>query len=323
MRVTVYNNAELSFFSFFHLSYDSAFMVPPWFVYSGSTRAGCFYTSGGGGGCSGSTTQWSTVTEPFNFYSSQLYFYGLSSFIVTYNGNSDTGNFQTTSTSLASNGSYNNAFNFYGNGNQEFTMNFNYFFLLQAQCPTTGDIYLVYGSLTTCNSTCNTWIGQYADANNVCQLCNDTCYTCTGPLNSECTLCYNYQNRVLSGTTCICDTQGFYDDGSSLVCPSCHYSCKSCSGPSSSQCTACESTYHRSLVTNTCPCLTGYYDPGTQVCSACHITCATCTSSTSTTCLSCYATMFRTLSSGSCVCMAGYYDDGSADKICPKCLYSC
>lgn len=104
--------------------------------------------------------------------------------MVSCSSNSDTGNFQTQSTTLVGGGAYSNSFLFYGNGQLEFNMNFHYFFLLQAQCPLTGDIYLVYGSSTTCDSACNSWIGQYADINRICQLCNNTCYMCTGPLNS-------------------------------------------------------------------------------------------------------------------------------------------
>ncbi len=104
--------------------------------------------------------------------------------------------------------------------------------LLTAYCPTVGDIYQVYNS-SMCDATCNSTIHQYPDASKVCQLCSLICYTCSGTPN-YCTSCYQAQNRILSGNTCICDPINYYDDGVNLVCPICDYSCKSCTGPTPS-----------------------------------------------------------------------------------------
>ena len=119
--------------------------------------------------------------------------------------------------------------------------------------------------------------------------------------------CFNTQNRVLAGNTCVCDiAAGFYDDLSSLACPQCQYSCKTCNGGTSSQCSSCLSTNFRTYVINACPCNTGYYDAGASVCVSCHYTCrtATCTNSGATQCATCNSAKFRTyLANSSCGCM--------------------
>ncbi len=95
LTLTTYNQAEISEFSFFYLSYSSSSFVSPYFVFSNVGKVGCYYTGsgcGGGGGTPGNNS-WSTVSEPYNYYSSYFYFYGLSTFIVDYDGNSNNGNF--------------------------------------------------------------------------------------------------------------------------------------------------------------------------------------------------------------------------------------
>jgi len=154
---------------------------------------------------------------------------GISSFIGITGGTAN-GDFDITSFSLGGGGAYTFGFN-YAAGNNSFTIQYNYMFLLAAFCPTTGDIYQVYNSSTFCDISCNNGFLQYPDANRVCQLCDVRCFACNGPTNTSCLLCYNLQNRILSGSQCICDPNGFYDDGTSNICLQCNYTCLGCTGP--------------------------------------------------------------------------------------------
>ena len=141
---------------------------------------------------------------------------------------------------------------------------------------------------------------------------------------TTCTDCYSSQNRILLANSCVCDTVGFYDDGSSSICPQCHYTCLSCSGPSAGSCYFCSALYFRQLTGSTCLCMNGYYDNSVQLCATCHVTCLTCTSSSSTSCITCDILSYREYAStGACKCLAGYFDATSTTKVCTQCHYSC
>lgn len=216
-------------------------------------------------------------------------------------------------------------FSFTGNGFAGFNVGYSYFTMQTFSCSTTGpDKYAVLNS-NWCDAGCNT-VSQYYDINNICQPCSATCYSCFGQPNF-CTGCINSQNRVLSGNTCVCDSNaGYYDDLTSLVCPKCQYSCLTCNGGGNANCLTCASTSFRYKLNNTCPCLIGYYDPITSICSACYYTCqtATCTGTTSTTCATCNAAKGRYITSSfTCLCNTGYYDNATLSEQCATCRYSC
>lgn len=139
-----------------------------------------------------------------------------------------------------------------------------------------------------------------------------------------CTACYTVtQNRILDGNTCVCNSIGYYDDGSSVTCPSCSYTCRTCTGGSSAQCIDCLSTNLRTFDLGTCPCNPYYYDNGAPMCVACDRTCYTCSAGGSSNCITCNAADFRLVTNvNTCPCIVGYYDV-SPNSICSTCLYSC
>ena len=73
----------------------------------------------------------------------------------------------------------------------------------------------------------------------ICLACHDECNGCTGPSNSDCTKCKNYNNTFIGGNECtsICP-YGSYAD-SQNECTACHPQCVDCIGPGSSNCTGC------------------------------------------------------------------------------------
>lgn len=248
---------------------------------------------------------------------------GIDTMIIKYSGDTAyKGEFDITGMSQNSDSTVKISFIFSGNTvlpTPAFRVGYSYYTFQTFYClPGGPDYYFInYAAnlVNKCDSGCS--VAQYYDGNNTCQPCHPTCYKCVGAPNI-CTDCYNSQNRVLAGTNCICDPNGYYDDGTSNVCPSCHYSCSRCTGPGSSSCSACDMTTpaNRYFLVNTCPCLIGYYDASSKVCVACHYTCgtATCTGTTSTTCASCNSTRKRgpLTNSYTCPCSSGFYDSTSS-----------
>ena len=235
-----------------------------------------------------------TVSTNFNLYYQTNFFYGFSNYISKFDGTANYGmNFAVGATALSGT-TYQSGITYYGNADGKFRMSFRYLIILEFYCPNTGTyIYYVLNS-NACDSTCNGWIEQYADlVDRKCQLCGPLCYKCSGA-SYMCDDCYVSQNRIISGDSCICNTVGFYDDGTSQTCPSCHYSCRSCTGPSASQCIDCSTTSHRTIDINSCFCDKRYFDNGSnQICSNCDYTCLTCSAAAATNCLTCAASDFR------------------------------
>lgn len=64
--------------------------------------------------------------------------------------------------------------------------------------------------------------GYYVDGNGDCQVCDDSCKTCSGPADNQCTTCLS----------------GRYLDASGM-CLDCHITCLECSGPLENECVAC------------------------------------------------------------------------------------
>jgi proprotein convertase subtilisin/kexin type 5 len=76
---------------------------------------------------------------------------------------------------------------------------------------------------------------------NYCLPCHQICYTCTGPLTTQCTACDSVnQHRLISDhNTCECQPQHYYDNNVSIICPACSYTCLTCDFSSNSSCTSC------------------------------------------------------------------------------------
>ena len=113
-------------------------------------------------------------------------------------------------------------------------------------------------------------------SNNVCELCDISCATCSAAGEASCLACSG--NRVLSEGVCECPT-GYYNTGK----PSCSqcYSlrCSACTGASPGECTACTSGYFwvDSLAECVQICPEGFYaDSNTQTCKPCNSICNGC-----------------------------------------------
>ena len=256
----------------------------------GRSSVGCTYhTSGCGVGGSLSDTQYGTgncfvnVDSPYN---EQMVFYALDRFIVKWT-NSDTDKVAFSSGPITRSGTnLRVALDWTGNVDGYFNLAFSFFTIQTFHCPNTPPFLYYPYSNYRCTDDCG--IGYYPNATRYCQPCSTLCYTCTAV--NTCTGCHNSQNRVLSGSTCVCDTAGgFYDDGSSTICPACNYTCKTCTGASGGTCLSCESSYNRTLNVNTCPCISGYFNNGAASCVACHYTCGstTCNGTNINRCQSC------------------------------------
>lgn len=137
--------------------------------------------------------------------------------------------------------------------------------------------------------------------------CNYTCSVCgNGPQN--CTMCPS--SRVMSNSTCICNTRLF--DNGTANCVACSPVCWTCTG-NATFCTSCAAGV--TLVNNTCVCAGILFYNGSS-CQACNYACLTC-SVTATNCLTCNSTVNRTLANSTCPCNLGYYDAGVAT--CAQC----
>lgn len=110
---------------------------------------------------------------------------------------------------------------------------------------------------------------------NLCPICNETCLTCSGPTNSDCSSCQ--VGEVLINGECLpcdssCDSCSGVAANQCVTCPSskvlnsnnecvdpppvCHESCSTCSGTSSEECTSCLSPLvlvnYKCIDPNTC-----------------------------------------------------------------------
>ncbi|KAL4488070.1 hypothetical protein ABPG72_009408 [Tetrahymena utriculariae] len=190
------------------------------------------------------------------------------------------------------------------------------------------------------NNICSECLsGYYRDSNNQCQKCSDSfCDQCTGPNQSDCTLClqsslkpyllvddnscsdcildghYKSQTSCLKcitncktcsdNSTCSKCSTGYYIDSNQL-CQKCSDSfCDQCTGPNKSDCTLCQQGSLKPYLlvdNNTCSdcILDGHYKSFSS-CLKCILNCKSC--SDSSTCSK---------------CLPGYYVD--SNQICQKC----
>lgn len=119
--------------------------------------------------------------------------------------------------------------------------------------------------LTVPSCSCFPGYFEYNNALN-CLVCKSTCKTCVTAF-STCQSCHSSQNRVLSGTTCIC-ADGWYEklpSGSTDICPQCLYPCRTCVNYANT-CTSCPPGSFRNSSNLYCACLDGYYDNGVPIC---------------------------------------------------------
>lgn len=97
---------------------------------------------------------------------------------------------------------------------------------------------------------------NYTLINNItmCQSCDYSCATCSGPSSNNCITCG--ANRNFTAYSCPCK-DGYYE--ASQICYICDLNCKTCVGLST-HCTSCFSGLP--LLNNTCLCYSGQYYSG-------------------------------------------------------------
>ncbi|KAL4465048.1 hypothetical protein ABPG72_012231 [Tetrahymena utriculariae] len=178
--------------------------------------------------------------------------------------------------------------------------------------------YLLLGS---CVTDCGDY--YYADSNNVCQQCDQTCQRCSGPQADNCTKCSSplyldkTSNRCVQGPNC---PSGTYPEVQNRTCMPCNAVCLTCNGNSSINCLTCTNY----LDVNTCvsQCSVGKYAYAlTKSCQPCDPNCYAC-SIQATNCIQCSAPNFLDYSKCSPNCSAGKYGDTS-DRICKVCPNNC
>ncbi|KAL4496916.1 hypothetical protein ABPG73_011882 [Tetrahymena malaccensis] len=178
--------------------------------------------------------------------------------------------------------------------------------------------YLLLGS---CVADCGDY--YYADSNNVCQQCDQTCQRCSGPMADNCTKCSSplyldkTSNRCVQGPNC---PSGTYPEVSNRTCMPCNAVCLTCNGSLSTNCLTCTNY----LDVNTCvsQCSVGKYAYSlTKSCKPCDPNCYACNIQ-ATNCIQCSSPNFLDNSKCSPNCSAGKYGDPS-DRVCKVCPNNC
>ena len=119
--------------------------------------------------------------------------------------------------------------------------------------PSYNNAYSCEYPLTLCNGICYCYKNYYWNGT-ACSACNSLCFSCNGPLSTDCLLYSNNSQVCINGyfnTTCLLSRVTYNS------CFPCDPSCFSCSGPSSNQCSAC--VQNATLQSNkTCKCSQGW-----------------------------------------------------------------
>ena len=102
------------------------------------------------------------------------------------------------------------------------------------------DTIVIDDGTQTCVPRCtgSTYLSRSSNGEHLCHMCDRQCINCTGPSNSDCTLCHSVNYTVNGTSECIetCPT-GTYDFNG--FCLPCHEQCNGCNGPTSQNCTTC------------------------------------------------------------------------------------
>ena len=185
----------------------------------------------------------------------------------------------------------------------------------------------------SCLASC-TPTGKYANATSgLCEPCEATCGTCTGPARTDCLTCTSDATPLLHNGACVdaCPDNGTFVEvvGSQGTCVTCHASCETCSGAVSSSCLTCPSTgtmyYDDGACESACP--AGKYPDASNTCQACDVSCATCSAGVATSCTSCLPGGELDPSAGTCttVCPLSMFlvvESGQPDG-CVNCNSTC
>ena len=115
-------------------------------------------------------------------------------------------------------------------------------------CYTTCPNMLYSNKITRkCTDSCPD--GTYPDTiSKECTFCNASCYTCTGPINTNCVSCYPFASLVTGKCNCDITYYGFSESlcttpQSCFNCRKCFTGCAVCNGSTSSDCEMCIQNY--------------------------------------------------------------------------------
>jgi hypothetical protein len=121
INITVYGSAELTYVSYYLLSFDPTTLniVSRKQELNGRSAMGCFYTRDGcGGGSALSNSNFQTAPTGVQSYSPQNFFIGITRMIMTWaNGGSTSGKFNILNINQNSDTTISVTFAFTGNGN--------------------------------------------------------------------------------------------------------------------------------------------------------------------------------------------------------------
>ena len=185
--------------------------------------------------------------------------------------------------------------------------------------------------LGSCLASC-TPIGKHANSSGVCEPCDSSCGTCSGPASTECITCSGTSAPFLSSGACIaeCPASGTFVElvGAQATCSSCHASCATCAGASGDACLTCPSSgtpyYDDGSCVASCP--SGEFADGNSTCNACDASCLTCSEGTATGCTSCVEGADFDAIAGTCTstCAVGQYlTSTSGLGVCLGCNATC
>jgi len=113
-----------------------------------------------------------------------------------------------------------------------------------------------------------------------CVQCYPLCKLCDGPYPNQCSSCFKEKGAILSGTSCICPLNYFYDSEQER-CAKCNTLCIGCTKNTPDSCIACNTAISFSvqnkpgLCVSDCDSLNGYYRKGTE-CRECNMDCIHC-----------------------------------------------
>merc|ERR1711892_689652 len=155
-----------------------------------------------------------------------------------------------------------------------------------------------------------------------CLACHDSCKTCVGPKDKDCSACYPDHKLQISTCVLTCPaTTKLSSQGHS--CLSCPHACASCD---STTCKGCIPGYYLKVDDGSCVtyCRPGQVPDAAGVCQACHSSCQSCFGSSFNQCSACHGDKKQFLSSGQCLdtCPEGSYREGLS-YLCKPCHASC
>jgi hypothetical protein len=197
---------------------------------------------------------------------------------------------------------------------------------LATDCYTCPTGRLLIGATMTCVSSCpvSTFYNLAALA---CQACDASCLTCTGPLPTDCTMCFTGGYKIqVNSSLCAsgCNPRSYLDPLFPNNCQPCHASCDTCLGGLSTNCSSCFTPQVLDLDNSCQPqCSPGYFEANPGVCGPCGYNCKTCTVRGPSNCTSCFSDSYLR-QDGACYmyCALGTFYD-PVMQFCQACDFSC